>query len=74
MCVCVQVKGVPFLLANNDATFENGLFAHWPPFPWFVRLVIRFWFFPKKKQLWRFGSATASGQPKELPFADKKTA
>jgi hypothetical protein len=68
----LQTRTIPFLLANNDKTFDGGAFKHWPELPFIANLLFRFWFFPKNKRLWRFGCTTVTGRPKALPFAEKK--
>ncbi|OHF01441.1 hemerythrin HHE cation binding domain-containing protein [Colletotrichum orchidophilum] len=60
---------IPLLLTNRDKTFEEGVHAWWPPVPWFVFLMMRWFYIPAHKSWWRFSSCDDRGAPKELPFA-----
>ncbi|KAH6619339.1 hypothetical protein B0J18DRAFT_241861 [Chaetomium sp. MPI-SDFR-AT-0129] len=57
---------VPFFLLNLDRTFEDGLWANWPPMPapirWGLINIAGSWHSGR----WRFASCDAAGQPKEL--------
>jgi hypothetical protein len=57
-----------------DITYESNLHKDtWPPIPKFALLVFRFFYIPKHKGAWRFGSCDYTGRPKELPLASTKT-
>ncbi|KAA8893695.1 hypothetical protein FN846DRAFT_1003962 [Sphaerosporella brunnea] len=61
-----------FMAANLDVTFEDGIHTKFPPAPWFVKFLMH-WVWPlPKRRVWRFGSTTPRGVPKELPLAPKK--
>ncbi|KAH7156177.1 hemerythrin HHE cation binding domain-containing protein [Dactylonectria macrodidyma] len=60
---------VPLTFTNHDKSFEGGVHASWPPLPWFVMLLLRWWYVPKNKGWWRFSSCDDQMRPKELPFA-----
>jgi len=62
-------KSLPVGLCANDRTYENGKHANWPPFPFFVPYLVKYYYFRKYKGSWRFSPCDAFGQPKELPFA-----
>jgi hypothetical protein len=57
---------VPFFLLNLDTTFENGMWANWPPMPapikWGMMNVAGSW----HGGWWRFSSCDAQGKPKNL--------
>lgn len=66
----LQTFVTPLVLCNMDPSWEDGIHLdHWPPFPWYAQAFVRWWYFPKYKGAWRFGSCDATGRPKELPFA-----
>lgn len=55
-----------FFLFNLDRTYEDGLWAHWPPIPGPIR-----WSMTNLGSLvhggwWRFASCDSSGKPREL--------
>ncbi|PVH72966.1 hypothetical protein DL98DRAFT_520179 [Cadophora sp. DSE1049] len=65
-----RTQEVPFLIVNADVTYEGGIHgARFPPFPWFVGQIFRWWYIPQLKGAWRFASCDDYGMPKELPFA-----
>lgn len=57
---------VPFFLMNLDRTFEEGMWANWPPMPapvkWGLVNVAGAWY----GSWWRFASCDAQGMPREL--------
>ena len=59
----------PMGFTSHEGAFENGVYAHWPPLPWFVGLLMRWIFIPKHKDWWRFAPCDSRMQRKELPFA-----
>jgi hypothetical protein len=62
------------LTANLDMTFEGGIHKKFPDAPWIVRKILMPWIWPwPKRRVWRFGSTTTRGVPKELPLAPPKT-
>jgi len=66
----IQAREVPFLIVNADVTYEGGIHGpRFPPFPWFVGQIFRWWYVPQLKGAWRFASCDDYGMPKELPFA-----
>jgi hypothetical protein len=53
-----------------DITFENNMhIGVWPLLSWTAQLVARWFWVPKYKGAWRFGSCDIYGRPKELEFA-----
>jgi hypothetical protein len=53
-----------------DITFENNMhIGVWPPLPWTAQLIARWFWVPKYKGAWRFGSCDIYGRPKKLEFA-----
>jgi hypothetical protein len=57
---------LPFFLLNLDATFEDGMWARWPPMPapikWGMTNIAGSW----HGGWWRFSSCDAQGKPKNL--------
>jgi hypothetical protein len=54
-------------LGANDRTFEGGK-HNWPPFPWFVPYMVKYFFARRYKGSWRFSPCTLDGQPRPLEF------
>lgn len=66
---CGWYQEIPFILHNMDITFENNLHVGvWPALPWIAQLIFCWFYVPKYKGAWRFGSCDAYGRPKELEF------
>lgn len=63
-----KLKVIPAGLGAIDRTFEGGRHKHWPPFPWFVPYLVKYFFMWKYKGVWRFSPCTVFGEPKELAF------
>ncbi|CZR62089.1 uncharacterized protein PAC_11986 [Phialocephala subalpina] len=63
-----KLKVIPAGLGAIDRTFEGGRHKHWPPFPWFVPYLVKYFFMWKYRGVWRFSPCTVFGEPKELPF------
>jgi hypothetical protein len=62
------------LTANLDLSFEDGIHKDFPAAPWIVKKVLMPWIWPwPKRRVWRFGSTTTRGVPKELPLAPPKS-
>jgi len=61
-----KTKAIVFFLLNQDRTYEDGLWEHWPPIPVVVRwLMIRIlgsW----HAGWWKFASCDYGGQPQKL--------
>lgn len=57
---------VPFFLMNLDASFEEGIWANWPPMPAPIRWGLINVAGAVHWGWWKFASCDASGQPKEL--------
>jgi hypothetical protein len=57
------------VVSNHDREAYGGLFRRWPTTPWFISLVLDWFFVPRNKRMWRFSSCTVKGVPQELPFA-----
>lgn len=57
---------VPFFLMNLDATYEEGVWADWPPIPalvkWGLVNVAGAW----NWSWWKFASCDGAGRPREL--------
>jgi hypothetical protein len=57
---------VPFFLLNLDATYEDGMWASWPPMPapirWGLVNLAGTW----NGGYWAFASCNANGMPREL--------
>lgn len=56
-------------MTAHDVTFKDGFMASWPPMPWIVKAIVKFWFMGKHKSWWRFAPCDANGRPQKLPFA-----
>ncbi|KAH8722529.1 hypothetical protein GQ44DRAFT_711616 [Phaeosphaeriaceae sp. PMI808] len=57
---------VPFFLMNLDATYEDGLWANWPPMPAPVRWGLVNVAGAVHWSWWKFASCDGSGQPRAL--------
>ncbi|KAF2437922.1 hypothetical protein P171DRAFT_372699 [Karstenula rhodostoma CBS 690.94] len=57
---------VPFFLLNHDVTYEEGMWASWPPMPapvrWGLVNLAGAWHWA----WWKFASCDAGGRPREL--------
>jgi hypothetical protein len=57
---------VPFFLLNLDVTYEEGMWAAWPPMPapirWGLVNVAGAYYWGR----WKFASCDAAGKPREL--------
>jgi hemerythrin-like domain-containing protein len=56
-------EAFPFVFSCNDATFEGGK-HYFPPVPWVVNFVIKWWFARKYQDVWRFSPSDMYGMPK----------
>ncbi|KAH6717074.1 hemerythrin HHE cation binding domain-containing protein [Leptodontidium sp. MPI-SDFR-AT-0119] len=63
---------LPVGLGANDTTFEGGIHAWWPPFPFFVPYLVKFWYMRKHRGAWRFCPCDVFGKPRELAFLGEK--
>lgn len=57
---------VPFFLMNLDATYEEGMWADWPPMPGLVRWGLVNLAGSVHWGWWKFASCDGSGQPRTL--------
>jgi hypothetical protein len=61
-----KTKGVMFFLLNQDRTYEDGLWQHWPPIPpvvrWIMMRCLGYW----HTGWWKFASCDYGGQPQKL--------
>ncbi|EGX95467.1 Protein kinase-like domain [Cordyceps militaris CM01] len=57
---------VPFFFLNLDRTFENGLWAQWPPMPGPIRWILTNVVGTYHGSWWRFASCGSDGRPREL--------
>lgn len=57
---------VPFALLNLDRTFEDGMWANWPPMPAPIRWMMVNVFGSWNWGWWRFASCDAHGKPRAL--------
>jgi len=68
--VADRIYEVPFLVTNGDLTYEGGIHGiRFPPFPWAVHQLFRWWYMPKLEGTWQFASCDSYSQPQELPYA-----
>lgn len=59
-------------MTNSDVTYESGIHGdRFPPFPWLVGQLFRWWYVPRLRGAWRFSSCDDYGMPKQLPFAKR---
>lgn len=58
---------MPFIF--HDKTFESGAWESFPPVPWIVGLVFRWFFLSTHADWWRFAGSGFDSMPRELPFA-----
>ncbi|KAK0102007.1 hypothetical protein ONS96_005975 [Cadophora gregata f. sp. sojae] len=61
---------LPLALGANDTTFEGGLHSWWPPFPFFVPYLVKYWYMRKYWGAWRFCPCDVFGNPRELEFLE----
>ncbi|PVH81082.1 hypothetical protein DL98DRAFT_490466 [Cadophora sp. DSE1049] len=59
---------LPVGLGANDTTFEGGIHAWWPPFPFFIPYLVKYWYMRKHRGAWRFCPCDVFGEPRELEF------
>ena len=60
---------MPLMIQGHDKTFDDNIYALWPPAPWFVKLLLKWLLVPKHKDWWYFAPCDVDGKPRELPFA-----
>jgi hypothetical protein len=53
----------------HDGSFENGIWKHFPPIPFLLLWMLRWFFMYKNMDWWRFAGCDLYSRPKELPFA-----
>ncbi|TVY86718.1 hypothetical protein LAWI1_G005941 [Lachnellula willkommii] len=62
---------IPMFVTNIDYSFEAPIHeSTWPPWPWFVRVLFRWVYIPKRKGTCRFSSCDSYGMPKEWSLYD----
>ncbi|TAQ88517.1 hypothetical protein B7494_g3157 [Chlorociboria aeruginascens] len=66
-----KTGGTPFFFRNLDLTFEDGLWANWPPMPKFVWWFMNKTFVRVNQNWWKYASCDDQGQPQELPALGK---
>lgn len=54
----------------HDKSFDDGVYGSWPPMPWFVTIIAKWFWFPKNKAWWQFAPCDANGAPRALPFVE----
>jgi len=59
---------LPCALGCIDRTFEGGKNADFPPFPFFVPYLVKYYFARRYSGSWRFTPCTMFGQPRPLEF------
>ena len=57
---------VPFALLNMDRTFEDGMWAAWPPMPGPIRWMLVNIYGTWNWSWWKFSSCDATGMPQPL--------
>ncbi len=65
----IQTSVVPLALILHQKDFGDGVWASFPPVPWFVHLLLRWMYVPTHQDWWRFAGCDSKSNPKELPFA-----
>jgi hypothetical protein len=60
---------IPLYLILHDGGYENGIWKHFPPIPFVLLWLLRFFFMHKYQDWWRFAGSDLYSRPKELPFA-----
>lgn len=55
-------------MGANDLTFEGGANKNWPPLPWFVQYIAKYYIARRYKESWRFSPCTLFGVPRDLEF------
>lgn len=64
-----QNETFALIFVFHDKTFEDGVWAHFPPMPWVMGLVFRWVFFRSHDDWWRFAGCGYDCKPRDLPFA-----
>jgi len=65
---------LPFFLTSWDKDFEGGIHGRLP-FPWFIKLYIKWGLMGKYPGYWRFSACDTKGNPRQfLPFAKPEPA
>jgi hypothetical protein len=59
----------PLTFVLHDGSFEDSIWADYPPVPWLMKLVLRYLVIGKRSNLWRFAPCDYYSQPQVLPFA-----
>ncbi|KAI9167117.1 hypothetical protein HJFPF1_03241 [Paramyrothecium foliicola] len=59
----------PLSFVLHDGTYEDSIWAAYPPIPWLMQVLLRFMFMGKRKDWWRFAPCGFYSNPRELPFA-----
>ncbi|TVY89036.1 hypothetical protein LAWI1_G008008 [Lachnellula willkommii] len=63
------VREVPFMITNSDVSYESGIHGErFPPFPWFVGQIFRWYYVPQLYGAWRFSCCDDYGLPRDLLF------
>jgi hypothetical protein len=60
-------EAFPFIFSCNDVTFEGGK-HYFPPAPWIVNFVVKWWFARTHQGSWRFSPSDMYGNPKWSEF------
>jgi len=61
-----KVAALPFFFLNNDVTYEDGLWAEFPPAPKPVKWAVCHVFTMYNQKWWKFASCDTYGVPKPL--------
>ena len=64
-----QYTVYPMVMGTIDDTYENGMHKGlFPPTPWFVPYLIKYWYERRHEGSWRFSPCDGFGKPRELMF------
>jgi hypothetical protein len=58
---------LPLVLGLSDRTYEGDI-QGFPPAPWFLPYLVRFWFARKHAGAWRFYPSNMWSKPRKLQF------
>ncbi|KAJ6444369.1 hemerythrin HHE cation binding domain-containing protein [Purpureocillium lavendulum] len=64
-----RVEVFPLAFCLHDKTYAGGIWASFPPIPWFFTMVLRWLFMGTYKAWWRFAPCDLTSQPHKMPFA-----
>lgn len=68
-----MAAGMMLVFLSHDVTFEDGLWASWPPVPWAMLVIVRNVVYWIHSDWWKFAPVDKYGKP-QPQYATPKTA